>query len=154
MLDILVASEKETEHPVAGSILKKIKTKNNPRIEVTNQIGKGLMGEYKGKNYRIGKPTSFEQVSKEFIQLNNKWSSEGKTVIYIAEEEVVLGLIALMDVPHDQAKATIDYFKKNGIHTTLITGDSEMTGKAVAEQLGIDEVVANVMPEDKAKIIR
>src|SRR5690625_7169045 len=91
MLDILVASEKETEHPVAGSILKKIKTKNNLNIEVTNQIGKGLTGEYKGKNYRIGKPTSFEQVSKEFIQLNNKWSSEGKTVIYIAEEEVEIG---------------------------------------------------------------
>src|SRR5690625_2997244 len=153
LLDIVVALESESNHPLADAILRKFKAKNNLSIEVTNQIGKGLMGEYKGKNYRIGKPTTFEQVSKEFIQLNNKWSSEGKTVIYIAEEEVVLGLIALMDVPHDQAKATIDYFKKNGIHTTLITGDSEMTGKAVAEQLGIDEVVANVMPEDKAKII-
>jgi ATPase, P-type (transporting), HAD superfamily, subfamily IC len=153
LLDIVVALESESNHPLADAILRKFKAKNNLSIEVTNQIGKGLMGEYKGKNYRIGKPTSFEQVSKEFIQLNNKWSSEGKTVIYIAEEEVVLGLIALMDVPHDQAKATIDYFKKNGIHTTLITGDSEMTGKAVAKQLGIDEVVANVMPEDKAKII-
>jgi Cd2+/Zn2+-exporting ATPase len=153
LLDIVVALESESNHPLADAILRKFKAKNNLSIEVTNQIGKGLTGEYKGKNYRIGKPTSFEQVSKEFIQLNNKWSSEGKTVIYIAEEEVVLGLIALMDVPHDQAKATIDYFKKNGIHTTLITGDSEMTGKAVAKQLGIDEVVANVMPEDKAKII-
>jgi ATPase, P-type (transporting), HAD superfamily, subfamily IC len=153
LLDIVVALESESNHPLADAILRKFKAKNNLSIEVTNQIGKGLMGEYKGKNYRIGKPTSFEQVSKEFIQLNNKWSSEGKTVIYIAEEEVVLGLIALMDVPHDQAKATIDYFKKNGIHTTLITGDSEMTGKAVAKQLGIDEVVANVMPEDKAKIL-
>ena len=65
----------------------------------------------------------------------------------------MIGLIALMDVPSEHAGTTIDYFKKQGIHTTLITGDSEMTGKAVAEQLGVDEVIANVMPEDKSRII-
>ena len=58
-----------------------------------------------------------------------------------------------MDIPSEHAKETIEYFKKLGIHTTLITGDSEMTGKAVAEQLGLDEVIANVMPEDKSNII-
>ena len=58
-----------------------------------------------------------------------------------------------MDIPNEHAKETINYFKKLGIHTTLITGDSEMTGKAVGEQLGIDEVIANVMPEDKSRII-
>src|SRR5699024_10111377 len=101
----------------------------------------------------IGKPTSFDDVSKEYIRLNNEWASEGKTVVYVAENEVVIGLIALMDVPNEHAKATIDYFKKLGIQTTLITGDSEMTGKAVGEQLGISEVIANVMPEDKSRII-
>ena len=50
-------------------------------------------------------------------------------------------------------KETIEYFNKQGIHTTLITGDSEMTGKAVASKLGIDEVIANVMPDEKSKII-
>ena len=59
-----------------------------------------------------------------------------------------------MDIPNEHAKETINYFKKLGIHTTLITGDSEMTGKAVGEQLGIDEVIANVMPEDKSKYYR
>src|SRR5690625_7791941 len=58
-----------------------------------------------------------------------------------------------MDIPSEHAKDTIKYFKEQGIHTTLITGDSEMTGKAVAKQLGIDEVIANVMPEDKSRII-
>lgn len=57
-----------------------------------------------------------------------------------------------MDIPNEHAKETINYFKKLGIHTTLITGDSEMTGKAVGEQLGIDEVIANVMPEDKSEL--
>ena len=71
----------------------------------------------------------------------------------VAEDENVIGLIALMDVPSEHAKETIEYFKEHGIHTTLITGDSVMTGKVVAEQLGIDEVIANVMPEDKSRII-
>lgn len=153
MIDIVVALEKESNHPLADAILRKFEQKNKLTIEVENQIGKGLIGDYKGRNYRIGKPTSFDDVSDEYSRLNNEWSSEGKTVVYVAVDEAVIGLIALMDVPSEHAKETIDYFREQGIHTTLITGDSEMTGKAVAKQLGIDEVIANVMPEDKSRII-
>ena len=153
MIDIVVALEKESNHPLANAILEKFEAKNKMTIDVTNQIGKGLTGDYNGKNYRIGKPTSFANVAEEFSRLNDDWASEGKTVVYVSEDEKVVGLIALMDIPNEEAKATIDYFKGLGIHTTLITGDSEMTGKAVGEQLGIDEVIANVMPEDKSNII-
>lgn len=153
IIDIIVALEKESNHPLANAILEKFEAKNKIDIEVTNQIGKGLTGDYNQNNYRIGKPTSFHDVSKEYIRLNNEWATEGKTVVYVAENEEVIGLIALMDIPNEHARTTIDYFKKLGIHTTLITGDSEMTGKAVGEQLGIDEVIANVMPEDKSRII-
>ncbi len=153
MIDIVVALEKESNHPLATAILEKFEAKNKLEIEVTNQIGKGLTGDYNEKNYRIGKPTSFEDVSNEFSSRNTEWASGGKTVVYVAVDEKAVGLIALMDVPNEEAKATIDYFKNLGIHTTLITGDSEMTGKAVGEQLGLDEVIANVMPDDKSKII-
>lgn len=153
MIDIVVALEKESNHPLADAILNKFKAKNKLNIQANNQLGKGLEGEYDGHTYRIGKPTSFEGVSDEYTRLNTEWATEGKTVVYVAEDNKVLGLIALMDVPNKQAKATIDYFKQQGIHTTLITGDSEMTGKAVAKQLGIDEVIANVMPEEKSRII-
>ena len=153
IIDIIVALEKESNHPLANAILEKFEAKNKIDIEVTNQIGIGLTGNYNPKTYRIGKPTSFEGVSDEYTLLNNEWATEGKTVVYVAENEEVIGLIALMDIPNEHARATIDYFKKLGIHTTLITGDSEMTGKAVGEQLGIDEIIANVMPEDKSRII-
>lgn len=153
MIDIVVALEKESNHPLASAILEKFEPKNQLAIKVENQIGRGLIGDYNGKSYRIGKPTLFEQVSDEYIRLNHKWSSEGKTVVYVAEDEKVIGLIGLMDIPSEQAKETIEYFKQLGIHTTLITGDSEMTGKAVAGQLGVDEVIANVLPEDKSHII-
>ncbi|WP_313469266.1 heavy metal translocating P-type ATPase [Carnobacterium sp.] len=153
IIDIVVALEKESNHPLASAILKKYEQKNKLAIEVENQIGRGLTGDYRGKAYRIGKPTSFDAVSDEYSQLNKKWASEGKTVVYVSKNEQVIGLIALMDVPSENAKATIDYFKKLGIHTTLITGDSEMTGQAVGKQLGVDQVIANVMPEDKSQII-
>ena len=153
ILDVIVALEKESNHPLASAILEKFEAKNTIAIEVTNQLGKGLTGDYQGKSYRIGKPTSFTDVDDTFAQRNAEWASHGQTVVYVAENEKVIGLIALMDVPSEHAGTTIDYFKKQGIHTTLITGDSEMTGKAVAEQLGVDEVIANVMPEDKSRII-
>ncbi|GIO19357.1 metal-transporting ATPase [Oceanobacillus oncorhynchi subsp. incaldanensis] len=153
MIDIVVALERESNHPLANAILEKFIAKNKLDIDITNQIGKGLTGDYHQNNYRIGKPTSFNEVSDEFINLNNEWSSEGKTVVYVAENEEVIGLIALMDIPNEEAKTTIDYFKNRHIHTTLITGDSEMTGKAVARELGIDEVIANVMPDEKANIV-
>lgn len=153
IIDIVVALEKNSNHPLADAILRKFEPKNQLSIEVENQIGKGLSGDYNGRKYRIGKPTSFDDVSDEYVRLNNQWASEGKTVVYLAVDEEVIGLIALMDVPSNYAKETIEYFKKQGIHTTLITGDSEMTGKAVASKLGIDEVIANVMPDEKSKII-
>ncbi|SEK46052.1 Cd2+/Zn2+-exporting ATPase [Carnobacterium iners] len=153
MTDIIVALEKESNHPLANAILEKFDKKNKLEINVTNQIGKGLTGDYQGRSYRIGKPTSFKAVSNEYSKLNTEWASTGKTVVYVAEDEIVIGLIGLMDIPSQEAKATIAYFKNLGIHTTLITGDSQMTGQAVGKQLGIDEVIANVMPEDKSLII-
>ena len=153
IIDIVVALEKESNHPLASAILNKFEPKNKLAIKVGNQIGRGLIGDYNGKNYRIGKPTSFEAVSDDYTRLNKKWASEGNTVVYVSENEKVIGLIALMDIPSENAKATIEYFKKCGVHTTLITGDSEMTGQAVGKQLGVDQVIANVMPEDKSNII-
>lgn len=153
MIDIVVALEKEANHLLANAILEGFEAEDILSIEVTNQIGKGLMGNYNGREYRIGKPTSFKNVSTTFTQLNEEWAAEGNTVVYVAEDEEVVGLIGLMDIPNTAAKSTIEYFQRLGIHTTLITGDSEMTGKAVAKELGIDEVIADVMPEDKSNII-
>ena len=153
IIDIIVALEKEANHPLADAILEGFKAEAVLNIEVTNEIGKGLLGMYDGKEYRIGKPTFFQQVADAFVERNEMWAAEGKTVIYVSEDDTVIGVIGLMDVPNEEAKGMVEYFKRLGIHTTLITGDSEMTGKAVAKVLGIDEVIADVMPEDKSAII-
>jgi len=117
-------------------------------------VGKGLSTNYDNKKYRIGKPSSFDKVSFVYKEQEKKLSMEGKTVVFIAENEQVIGYVALMDLPNEHAKKAIDYFKQVGIHTTMITGDAKLTGEAIGRQLGIDEVVANVMPEDKAEIVQ
>lgn len=75
-------------------------------------------------------------------------------MVFIGKDEQVIGLVALMDIPNQYAKDAITYFKNAGLHTTMITGDAKLTGEAVENQIGIDEVVANVMPEDKASIVQ
>lgn len=154
IIDIILALEKESNHPLATAIINKFTATQTFKIEVENQIGKGLEGEYKNKLYRIGKPTSFTDVPEKYETMNQEWATQGKTIVYVAENEKIVGLIALMDVASESAQATIGYFKSLGIHTTLITGDSKMTGQAIGQELGIDQVIANVMPEDKSNIIQ
>lgn len=153
LIDIIVALERESNHPLANAILEKFEAKNDLYIKVENQIGEGLKGIYENNTYRIGKPTSFTSVKSEYELLNEEYSLDGNTVVYVSKNDVVVGMIALMDVASEYAKETIDYFNQAGIVTTLITGDSKMTGQAVGRQLGIDHVLANVMPQDKSDII-
>lgn len=131
LIDIIVALEKESNHPLADAILQKFEPKNILNINTTNHIGKGLEGNYNNKNYRIGKPSAFEKTSDEYINLNHKWSSNGNTVVYVAEDENVIGVIALMDtpreeaitnvMPHDKSNIISSQKKKYGI--TAMVGD-------------------------------
>ncbi|MFD2308090.1 heavy metal translocating P-type ATPase [Enterococcus termitis] len=153
-IDIIVAMEKTANHPLANAILTKFTSKKNLELEVENKIGKGLVTEFQEEIYQIGKPEIFSNVNKQITDHNKQYAKEGKTVVYFAKDSKVIGLIAMMDVPNEHAKTVISYLKSQGIHTTMITGDAELTGQAVGRQIGIDEVVGNVLPENKAAIIK
>lgn len=154
LIDIVVSMEKQSNPPLALAIINKFPTKGNLTIEVENQLGKGIVGQYHNAEYRVGKPTSFNTVDASFDKKEKELSSQGKTVVYVAKNEKIVGLIALMDVPNKDATKAIEYFKQENIHTTMITGDAKLTGEAVGKQVGVDEVVANVMPEDKTSIVK
>ena len=151
--NIIAAMEKQANHPLADAILNHLTVTEEINLDIDNQIGKGLVSNYQNKNYRIGKPSQFTQVPEELAQLNHKFAEDGKTVVYFSEDDRVIGLIAMMDLPNDKAKKVIAYLHEQGIHTTMITGDAEKTGQAVAKQLGMDEVVGNVLPENKSAIV-
>ena len=79
------------------------------------------------------------------------WEEEGKTTMIVAENSKVIGAVAVADAVKDDSIKAISALRKRGYRTVMITGDNETTAKAIAKQVGIDEVIANVLPEEKAK---
>ncbi|WP_225743698.1 heavy metal translocating P-type ATPase [Marinilactibacillus sp. Marseille-P9653] len=154
---LILAMEKQANHPLAKAIIEAFKaegTSATTELTVQNEIGKGLTAHRHGKQYRIGKPSLFDQIPETIQDRTERLAKAGKTVVYFSENDLVVGLIAMMDLPNDNAASVIDYLKTQGIHTAMITGDAEQTGKAVADLLSIDEVVGNVLPENKSQIIK
>ncbi|MBP1042836.1 heavy metal translocating P-type ATPase [Vagococcus sp. BWB3-3] len=153
LINIVVAMEKSANHPLADAILQKFQATKEIDLDVANEIGKGLLSHYQGNTYQIGKPEIFNQVPLKIEDYNDRYSRAGKTVVYVAKDGYVIGLIAMMDVPNENARKVVSYLKSQNIHTTMITGDAELTGQAVGRQIGIDEVIGNVLPENKAAIV-
>lgn len=153
IISIIVAMEKQSNHPLARAIVEKFSTGKELDIKVENKIGEGVKAEYLGDMYSIVKPTVFENINGEFLEEKNRLEQEGKTVVFVSKNQQIIGLVAFMDVPRDEAKRVINYFKQQGVHTTMITGDSQITGEEVGEIVGINEVEANVMPENKVSVI-
>ena len=153
LIDQIVAMEAQSNHPLASAIVAHFTPVEHLNVTVTNQIGQGLTSQIGGHTIRIGKPASFHAVPAQLTTQAATLAAAGKTVIFVAVDEQVQGLIALMDVPNPAAKSAISYFKRQRIHTQMITGDAPLTGQAVGQALGVDEVAANVLPENKASLI-
>ena len=154
LLKVVVSMEKQSNHPLARAIVNKFPNVELIELEVENKIGVGLVTTYLGAEYCIAKVTAFANASDALTKKVECLAKEGKTVVYVARNSKVVGLLAFMDIPNASAKGAVEYFKKQGIYTMMITGDSYLTGEAVGKIVGIDEVRANVMPEDKAQIIK
>ncbi|MCC9944222.1 HAD-IC family P-type ATPase, partial [Streptococcus agalactiae] len=105
------------------------------------------------KYYQIAKPSAFENINSEWIEICEKKEQEGATVVLLAVNRSIMGLISIKDKPQSTASSLLGYLDKENIQSLLITGDSEKTGQAIARQLGINKVISNVLPEDKASQI-
>ncbi|WP_147061475.1 heavy metal translocating P-type ATPase, partial [Tetragenococcus koreensis] len=150
---IIATMEESANHPLATAILEEYGELQSLEMDVTNEIGQGIVAEYEGKHYRIGKPSLFDNVSDDIQAKTKEFASAGKTVIYFSEDEEAVALIALMDKADEKAAEAIAYLKKQQVNTLMITGDAKTTGEAVAHALGIDDVYSNVLPENKAEAI-
>lgn len=154
LIDIIIAMEKTANHPLANAILDHFKANQTLDLEVENVIGQGLHSNYNGVEYKIGTPQQFDSISDHYKTILNQFQSEGKTVVFVAVNNDIKAAIAMMDLPQESAKSVISYLKSQGIHTIMITGDSQTTGEAVGAMLGIDEVKGSVKPENKAQIVK
>ena len=153
LYSILVSMERKVNHPLAFAIVESGLAYRTYSLSVTPKVGIGLEATYRNHTYRIGKPSSFATLGK-YTAIVEQWMNEGKTVVVLSEDHLVVGAVALLDTPKEEAKQVIDYFKEENIQTMLLTGDSIQTAEAIANELEVDEVRANVLPEEKANTLK
>ena len=153
LYSILVSMEKKMNHPLAFAIVESGLAYRTYSLSVTPKVGIGLEATYRNHTYRIGKPSSFATLGK-YTEIVEQWMNEGKTVVVLSEDYLVVGAVALLDTPKEEAKQVIDYFKQENIQTMLLTGDSIQTAEAIAKELEVDEVRGNVLPEEKTNILK
>lgn len=160
LLGYAAIAEKRSEHPLAEAILKKAKEEN---IEVSDPErfdsipGKGVIIGYKGDEILLGNRSLFEEKKVVFSELESKiqeLESQGKTVILIAKNSKIVGVIAVADTLKMHSKHAVSELQKMGIKIVMITGDNSRTAKAIAKLAGIDEVLAEVLPQEKALNIK
>ena len=152
--------EKRSEHPLGMTIFNKAEAKNIKLAEPENFLavaGKGISGIVNDNNLLLGKPEFLKEKGVELSAIESKvedFSSAGKTVIILAVEKNVAGIIAVADTLKDEAPGIIDMLNKSGILPVMITGDNLRTAQAIAEKAGISEVVAEVLPQEKAERVK
>ena len=154
VMAVVTAMEKQSNHPLANAIVTHYPATDVVIDTVHNEIGKGLTADYQGHTYTVGKPQRFTHAPALFRQRAMALGQQGKTVILVAVDQTVVGLIALMDEAKSSAKAAIAYLKHHDIQPVMITGDAKQTGEAVAADLGIKQVVTNVLPDQKVAVVK
>ena len=160
LLAIAASVEKPSEHPLAGAIIETAEEKQLILKEIkdfTAVSGRGIIAEADGKKIYAGNRNMMIEngISVEVFEEKEKiYSEEGKTVLYFAEGNKPLGIIAVQDIPKKTSKAAIRQFKKLGIDVVMLTGDNKRTAQAIAKSLGITNVVSEVMPQDKEAVVR
>ncbi len=158
ILSFAASLEQNSEHPIATGIVKfseERKVKLGKVTDFESITGKGIQGKVNGKKVSVVSPgyvnnhhLSYDQ------QLFNEMSEEGKTVVFVLLEDELTGMIALADMVRETAKEAIASLKENGVRSIMLTGDNQKVANWVAKQLDIDEVYAEVLPDDKANQVK
>ena len=160
LLAIAASSEKGSEHPLGEAIVKGAEERNIKFKEISNFKaipGHGIQVEIEGKTILLGNKKLMDENSIEVGDLgvkSDKLANEGKTPMYIAVNNRLEGIIAVADTVKPSSKEAIENLHKMGIKVAMITGDNKKTAHAIAKQVGIDIVLAEVLPEDKANEVK
>lgn len=160
LLKYAYALENKSEHPLARAILEKAKEENAGIEEVTGfqaLPGNGLTAILDGHTLYGGNHTfisSKVSVDGDIQKKAEKLAEAGKTPLFFGNEDRLLGVIAVADVIKEDSPQAIKELQNMGIHVVMLTGDNERTAKAIGQQVGVDEVIAGVLPEGKEQVIR
>lgn len=160
-LQLVGAAEAKSSHPLANAVLESLKSKNLPLPKNVNKFenlsGLGVKAIVNGKNVLVGTVKLMKENNVVIKELENEIQSlleNGQTIMVLAVDGKVKAVIGAADPIKANAKKAINRLNELGIETAMITGDNEKTAQAVAKQLGIKRVFADVMPEDKASYVK
>jgi Cu2+-exporting ATPase len=156
LLRLAAALERESEHPLAQAIVRHAQDRNVPEARVTgfeNLPGHGTKARVDGRAVAVG---NLRLMEREGVGLNGMGEQQqglaatGRTAVMVAVDGEVVGLLALADAPRPTAAAAVAALHDQGIEVVMLTGDNQATAERIASQLGIDTVIAEVLPGDKA----
>ncbi|WP_137601656.1 copper-translocating P-type ATPase [Paucilactobacillus nenjiangensis] len=159
VLNVAANLEISSEHPLAAAVLEKAKEQGitpNTAQGFKAIEGKGVKAQINGKEAFIGNDKLLDnykltdQLTVKMVQLQ----SEAKTVVIVGYDNEIIGLIAIQDAPKQSSATAIAALKKRGLRPVMLTGDNERVARAIADQVGIDEVIADVLPGDKADHVK
>lgn len=163
LLTITAAIEKGSQHPLASALMREAESKgldfDKLVVEDFQSItGKGVKAKVNNEMYYVGSPKIFEEIhgvleSNQKRQINDI-EAQGKTVMVLGNEEEILSLIAVADEIRETSKAVINQLNKIGIETVMLTGDNERTAREIGKQVGVSDIKASLLPEDKLNFIK
>ena len=159
LLCVAASLEKPSEHPLADAILTEAEERNIPLAPIQNfeaLSGRGVRGTLHGVPVLAGNRAMLEEAGislESFGDRGEALAQNGKTPLYFAEHGKVLGIVAVADPPKPTSAAAIRGFRELGIDVVMLTGDNRRTAEAVGRELGVTQVIAEVLPQDKEKVV-
>ena len=162
LLQVAAALESLSEHPIGDAIVHAAQKQGwewTEAINVRSEPGRGIIGKVEGKIAVVGKATfvqaQVDLIPDELTEQSQQWEQEGKTVVWVAYAERILGIIAVADTVRPAAARSIAQLKRLGVEQiVMLTGDNERTADSIGWEIGIDKVYAELLPEDKLEVIR
>lgn len=159
VLRLAAALEMASEHPL-GRAITTAATERGLTLPVVENFrtvaGHGIQGYIEGRVIRVGARRFLEREGVDLDVLTEKTADlegTGRTVIFVSADEILLGWLAIEDRIKPEARAVIQALRKRGLHVAMVTGDARRTAQTVASALGIDEIHAEVLPQDKARVV-
>ncbi len=159
LLKIAYALESKSEHPLGKAIVRYSEEKNLPKEELEHfriLPGNGLTGTLAGKTVFGGNlafAKTFGDVDSSILQRAEAFAEQGKTPLFFGQGDTILGIIAVADTVKETSKTAVSELKEMGIRVVMLTGDNQKTAAAIANQVGIEEVVAGVLPDGKQAVV-
>ena len=155
LVQLAVSMEAQVNHPLAQAIVTRFSdVARLEDMEIKNEVGIGVKGFYQENEFLIAKPSHFISLDTFWQEKVTKNEKAGCTVVLFALNKEVIGYFALQDLPKEQSAKVIAQLRKQNIKSIMITGDAQLTARSIADKLEIDEVISNVLPEDKAAIVQ